>query len=79
MVLQLEDKIGFRLQYHVVRDYTIKFLLGIMNVTNHHKKGLMVLGKIYKPDDYIRIFDQAFSMSGLSDLNFIQAKVVVER
>lgn len=55
-MIQLENCVGIRLEYHTVRDYTIKFLLGILKVDDHYKKGLMVLDKIYRPDEYVKIF-----------------------
>lgn len=68
-----------RVDYNAVKEYKVKFLLGNFKVTNCHKKGLMVLGRIYKPDDYVKSFEHAFKIPLNSDFNFIHGKVTSER
>jgi hypothetical protein len=53
MVIQLEDGIGIRVDFNEVRDYKIKYLLGILKVPGYNRQGLMVLGKIYTPDEQV--------------------------
>ncbi len=56
MVLFFDSGVAMRVNYAGVKNYKIKYLLGIFEVSYPHRKGLMVLGKIYKPDDLVSSF-----------------------
>lgn len=77
MVLFFDSGVAMRVNYAGVKNYKIKYLLGIFEVSYPHRKGLMVLGKIYKPDDLVSSFQGAFTFGG--DVNFVAAKIVSER
>ena len=53
LVIQFEDNVGIRVNFNEFRYFKVKFFLGLLGVSSHHRKGLMVLGKIYQPDDSI--------------------------
>lgn len=63
-----------RFDFNDIKEFKIKFLLGMLKVKDYDRKGLLVLNKIFKPDQPVSILENAFVMG--KDNNFVHAKVV---
>ena len=63
-----------RFDFNDIKEFKIKFLLGMLKVKDYDRKGLMVLNKIFKPDQPVIVLENAFVMG--KDNNFVHAKVV---
>ena len=63
-----------RFDFNDIKEFKIKFLLGMLQVKDYDRKGLMVLNKIFKPDQPMIVLENAFVMG--KDNNFVHAKVV---